>query len=92
MGHNGSQRLPLLKQLLCATEDTLSESQFKTQGLQRVSTCLGPREVAVHDAGVSIADMQTTHMPRFVVCLAGNCTARRHQLPAKHMGCLRPMA
>jgi hypothetical protein len=91
VGHNGSQRLPLLKHLLCAKDDTLSQSQFKTQVLQQVSTCLGPREVAVHDAGASIADMQTAHMPRFVVRLDRNCTARPNQLPAKHGGRGRPM-
>ena len=42
VGHNGAQRLPLLKHLLCAQADTLSESQFKTQVLQQVSTRLGP--------------------------------------------------
>jgi hypothetical protein len=91
VGHNGTQRLPLLKQLLCAKEDTLSESQFKAQVLQQVSVRLGPYEVAVHDAGASIADMQTAHMPRFVVRLDRNCTARRNQLPAKPEGRGRPL-
>jgi hypothetical protein len=91
VGHNGTQRLPLLKQLLCAKDDTLSESQFKAQVLQQVSTRLGSYEVAVHDAGASIADMQTAHMPRFVVRLDRNCTARRNQLPAHHGGRGRPM-
>ena len=82
VGHNGAQRLPLLKHLICAQADTLSESQFKTQVLQQVSTRLRPGEVVVHDAGASIADMQTAHMPRFVVRLDRNCTARRNQVPA----------
>ena len=59
--------------------------------LQQVSTRLGPCEVAVHDAGASIADMQTAHMPRFVVRLDRNCTARRNQLPAQHEGRGRPL-
>jgi len=46
----------------------------------------------VHDAGASIADMQTAHMPRFVVRLNRNCTARRNQLPTQHAGRGRPLA
>ena len=45
----------------------------------------------MHDAGASIADMQTAHMPRFVVRLDRNCTARRNQLPANHGGRGRPL-
>jgi hypothetical protein len=91
VGQNGTQRLPLLKQLLCAQEDTLSESHFEAQVLPQVSTRLGAYEVAVHDAGAAIADMQTAHMPRFVVRLDRNCTARRNQLPAHHGGRGRPL-
>ena len=35
VGHNGTQRLPLLKQLLCAQDDTLSESQFRPKCCNR---------------------------------------------------------
>jgi hypothetical protein len=91
VGHNGAQRLPLLKHLIRAKDDTLSESQFKAQVLQQVSTRLRPGEVVVHDAGASIADMQTAHMPRFVVRLDRNCTARRNQLPTQHAGRGRPL-
>jgi hypothetical protein len=83
VGHTGTQRLPLLKQLLCAADDTASESQFKALVLQQVRRQLGPAEVAVHDAGASIADMQTAQMKRFVVRLDRNCTARRNQLPSQ---------
>jgi len=91
VGHNGAQRLPLLEHLFCAQDATLSESQFKAQVLQQVSTRLRPGQVAVHDAGASIADMQTAQMPRFVVRLDRNCTARRNQLPVQSGGRGRPL-
>ncbi|MCX7680579.1 MAG: hypothetical protein N2508_01205 [Anaerolineae bacterium] len=90
VGHNGAQRLPLLKYLLCATDDTQNESQFKAQVLAHVSQHLGPTDVAVHDAGASLADMHTAKMKRFVVRLDRNCTARRNQLPASPVRRGRP--
>jgi hypothetical protein len=90
VGHNGAQRLPLLKQLICAKQATFSEQQFKTQVLQQASASLGAAEVLVHDAGASIADMQTAKATRYVVRLDRNCTARRNQLPATVGGPGRP--
>jgi len=83
VGHNGAQRLPLLQQIIRAEADTLSESQFKTAVLQTVGQHLAAHEVVVHDAGASIADMQTAQVTRYVVRLDRNCTARRNQLPPR---------
>jgi len=90
VGHTGAQRLPLLKQVICARQATCSEQQFKTQVLQQASERLGAAEVLVHDAGASIADMQSAKVPRYVVRLDRNCTARRNQLPGPPGGPGRP--
>jgi len=101
VGHNGEQRLPLLRQIIRADRDTLSESQFKATVLRTVGQRLAANEVLVHDAGASIADMQTAGVPRWVVRLDRNCTARRNQLPprtsdkgrpAEYGSCVRPLA
>jgi hypothetical protein len=90
VGHSGEQRLPLLKQLICADTDTVSESQFKAVVLKTASQSLRAAEVVVHDAGASIADMQTAQVARYVVRLDRNCTARRNQLPPSPGGKGRP--
>ena len=41
VGHYGEQRLPLLKQLICADQDTVSESQFKATVLKTAGQSLG---------------------------------------------------
>jgi hypothetical protein len=83
VGHNGAQRLPLLKQIIRAEPDTLTESQFKALALKRVGQRVAAHEVVVHDAGATLADMQTAQVARYVVRLDRNCTARRNVLPAR---------
>lgn len=90
VGHSGGQRLPLLKHLICARSDTVSESQFKATVLTTAGHSLGAHEVVVHDAGASIADMQAAQVRRYVVRLDRNCTARRNQLPQRTGGRGRP--
>ena len=60
--------------------------------LQQASERLGAVEVLVHDAGASIADMQSAKVARYVVRLDRNCTARRNQLPDPVGGSGRPAA
>ena len=83
VGHNGAQRLPLLKQIIRAEPDTLTESQFKALALKQVGQRLAAHEVVVHDAGATLADMQTAQVARYVVRLDRNCTARRNRLPSR---------
>jgi hypothetical protein len=83
VGYNGAQRLPLLKQIIRASQDTLSESAFKATVLKTVGQHLADHEVVVHDAGASIADMHTAKVARYVVRLDRNCTARRNALPSR---------
>jgi hypothetical protein len=72
VGYNGAQRLPLLKQIIRASQDTLSESAFKATVLKTVGQHLADHEVVVHDAGASIADMHTAKVARYVVRLDRN--------------------
>lgn len=83
VGHVGEQRLPLLKQIICARETDVTDSQLKQRALRSARRCLGEQEVLVHDAGASIADMQAAGIRRYVLRLALNCTARYNQLPPR---------
>jgi len=83
VGRVGGQRIPLLRHILCARKAEMSESQLKRQVLAVVARDLDEHEVLVHDAGASIADMQAAGVPRCVVRMALNCTARRNQLPPR---------
>lgn len=83
VGRVGEQRIPLLKRLICAHEDHVTESQLKQQDLQAARRCLDKWEVLVHDAGASIRDMQTAGIERYIVRLARNCTARHNELPPR---------
>jgi len=83
IGRVGDQRIPLLRHILRAQKAEMSESQLKRQVLAVVAPNLGEHEVLVHDAGASIADMQEAGVPRYVVRMALNCTARRNQLPPR---------
>lgn len=90
VGQSGGQRLPLLKQIICADSDAISESQFKVMVLKSAGQSLGPHEVLVHDAGASLADLEMAQIPRYVVRLGRNCTARRNHLSPRPGGKGRP--
>ena len=65
-----------------------SESKLKGDTLRWVRHHLDENEVAIIDAGVELSDMHQIKMPRFVIRLALNCTARRNYLPPyKGRGC-----
>ena len=83
VGHVGEQRLPLLRRIVRAPNDKASESQLKYQVLRAVAEDLEENEVLTHDAGATIADMQVASVPRYVVRMALNCTARRNVLPPR---------
>ena len=83
VGSVGEQRMPLIKRIICARTADRSDSQLKQRVLQSARRCLGEQDVLIHDAGASIADMQTVGIERYVVRLALNCTARRNELPPR---------
>ena len=86
VGRVDGHRLPLLKAIIPAGFDTESQDEFKHVVLWHAQQILAEDEVAVHDAGASVADMQESAMPRFVLRLAKNCTARRNELPGNQRG------
>jgi len=83
VGRVGDQRIPLLRNILRADPAATSPRQIQRQILAAVGRSLGDHEVVVHDAGISIAEMQAAGVKRYVVRLPLNSTARRHQLPAR---------
>ena len=72
IGQIQGKRIPLLKAIIPAGVQTSSEKAFKEKILWHAAQNLADDEVAVHDAGVSIANMQAAGMPRYVVRLASN--------------------
>lgn len=82
VGNLGGQRILLLKHMICAGQGT-SDQALKQQALQWACAHLGEHEVAIHDAGASVADMQQVHMKRYVVRMDLNCSARHNHLPAR---------
>lgn len=86
VGQVDGHRIPLLKAIIPAGFQTASQDAFKQVVLWHAQQNLAEDEVAVHDAGASVADMQESALPRFVLRLACNCTARRNQLPGNQRG------
>jgi hypothetical protein len=86
VGQVDGHRIPLLKAIIPAGFQTESQEAFKQVVLWHAQQNLAKDEVAVHDAGASVADMQASALPRFVLRLARNCTARRNQLPDPQRG------
>ena len=91
VGQNGGQRLPLLRRIIRAEPETLTEGQFKALVLKRVGRDLAAHDVLVHDAGATVADMQMAGIARWVVRLDRNCTARRNLLPLRTSNKGRPV-
>jgi len=81
VGSVGSLRLPLLRLLLRADPDTGSEAELQRRAVKQAGAALHPDEVLVVDAGFGVADLLISEVPRFVVRVARNFTARRNSLP-----------
>jgi len=100
VGEIAGQRIPLLRRIIRTHPKDRSETKLKTETLRWVKHHLDDNEVAIIDAGVELSDMQQINMPRYVIRLALNCTARRNYLPKyKGRGCrpkwgnkVRPLA
>lgn len=88
VGEVEGQRIPLLRRIIRTSAKDRSETKLKMDTLRWVRRHLDENEVAIIDAGVKLGEMQQIRMPRFVIRLARNCTARRNVLPAyKGRGC-----
>ena len=82
VGHVGEQRMALLTDLIRADLADPSEVGLQTQLLQQVALGLADDEMPVFDAGFKLKALYEAGLPRFVVRLAKNFTARRNYLPA----------
>lgn len=89
VGQVNGHRIPLIRTMICANNG-MSEQALKQAVLQQAGQQLQANEVAIHDAGAAIADMQEAGIARYVVRMALNCTARRNCLPTSNKG--RPRA
>jgi hypothetical protein len=81
IGAVDGQRIPLLKRIIRVKQKDHSEAELKAEILRQIPLYLDKEEVFIHDAGMSVAEVQAAKIPRFVLRLAVNCTGRRHQLP-----------
>lgn len=86
VGEVDGQRIPLLASIIAADSKTESQAEFKKEVIEQAKQSLATDEVMIHDAGATIADMQEQEVPRFVVRLAVNVTARLNQLPNNPRG------
>jgi len=82
VGHIGEQRMALLTDLIRADLNDPSEVALQTQLLEQVALGLADDEMPVLDAGFKLKALYEAGLPRFVVRLAKNFTARRNHLPA----------
>jgi len=81
VGSVGTVRLPLRRLLLRADPDKGSEAEWQRRAVLQAGAALPPDAVLVVDAGVGVADLLTSNVPRFVARVARNFTARRNRLP-----------
>ena len=81
VGQVEGQRLPLLKAIVRGSAGAESEETLKKKTLRKAAHLLTESQVLVHDAGVSLKQIQEANIPRFVIRLSCNCTGRRPQLP-----------
>jgi hypothetical protein len=80
-GQVGSQRIPLLRRIV-RCQPQMRKPDFRAQLLREAATQMALDQVMVVDAEFAIAELQAAAVPRYVVRLATNATARRNQLPA----------
>jgi hypothetical protein len=99
IGHVAGHRLPLLRKLIRAHPKDMSQDNLKALVLDWLARHLAPDEIAIFDAGAHISDMQLAGVPRFVIRLAKNCTARHNYLstyqrgrPPEYGQLVRPLA
>jgi hypothetical protein len=87
-GVNG-QRVALLTDLVHSDPNDPSEAALQANLLKQVAETLADDEMCVFDAGFKVRQLQAVQLPRWVVRLAKNFTARRNKL-APYQGKGRP--
>jgi hypothetical protein len=86
VGSVKGQRVALITDLVRGDLDEPSETPVRTRLLHQVSHTLAEDEMPVLDAGFKLRELQVAQMPRYVVRLARNFTARRNRLPTSAGG------
>lgn len=86
IGEVAGHRLPLLRQVIRAHGQEMSQDLLKETTLTWLGRHLGEDEVVLFDAGAHISDMQAAGIAQYVIRLAKNCTARRNYLPPYRRG------
>jgi hypothetical protein len=81
VGSVGEQRMAVLSNLIRADLTDPSESALQTELIKQVALGLADDEIPVLDAGFKLKALHEAGLPRFVVRLAKNFTARRNVLP-----------
>lgn len=81
VGRVSGQRVALLTHLIRTDPQDPSETALQTAVLDRVADRLADDEMPVFDAGFKIAQLHAAGLPRYLVRLAKNFTARRNVLP-----------
>jgi len=89
VGQVGEQRVPLPCFLVRADPDDPSEKALKSRLLEQVAATLAEDELVVLDAGFKLKVVLTADLPRYLIRLARNFTARRNY-PAEYQGRGRP--
>ena len=79
-GKIGEKRVPLLQQIVRCEVGT-SEKEFHVELLKETKKSMAVDEVAVADAGFTVAEFLESGIERFIVRGAINCTARKNVLP-----------
>jgi hypothetical protein len=88
VGSVNGQRVAIVTDLVRVDPDNPSETSLRTRVLLQTAQTLGEDEMPVLDAGFKIRELQAAKLPRYVVRLAVNFTARRNALPP-YRGCGR---
>lgn len=98
-GEVDSHRIPLLKRIV-RCQPQMSKPDFRRHLLRQATAQMTLDQVLVSDAEFSLAELEAAGVPRYVVRLATNATARRHFLPptkgrgrpARYGEIVRPLA
>lgn len=81
VGTVSGQRVAILTDIVRADPDDHTESSLQARVVQQTAKTLAADEMPVFDAGFKVRELQAADLPRYVVRLAVNFTARRNSLP-----------
>lgn len=83
IGEIRGHRIPILRKIIRAKDGEMDDKHLKERTLAYIRKYLKTNEVFIHDAGVTIKDVQEAEILLFTIRMAQNCTARRNKLPTR---------